>query len=491
MIEAVPESETHRLYSVLDLLPGYIILLAPDHTIRFANRTFRELFGDPEGLLCHSIIHRTGDRCDDCPAFRVFETKQEVQWEWTCNQNNKTFKVHDHYFINSDGTPMVIETGIDITDWKKAENELLEKEERFRTMVDFTYDWEYWVSKDGLMIYNSPACERITGRSAQEFINDPSMLVQITYPEDRIALEKHILEELSDKKRVFSLDFRILTPNKEEHWIGHICQPVFDSHGTYQGRRVSNREITERKQAEEALIHSERLAAIGRLVATLAHEIHNPLQALNNCIELVMDFPLDADERQSYLETIREEIERLSQISVGILDFARLREVRRVPTDIFTALRHALAIANQQLRQGNIHVRLELTESLPPIFASPDQIEQVFLNLIINATEQMPAGGELTISVRKSKKFLEVRFKDTGDGIPPERLQLIFEPFFTTKTEGTGLGLAISQKIIRQHKGELSAKNSPEGGAVFSVVLPLKKMKSVSVEERANVRKPG
>jgi PAS domain S-box-containing protein len=460
-----------QVFSILDLLPGFAYLQAPDFTIRFANRTFRDLFGEPDGRFCYQILRGTSEPCQGCPTFEVFRTRQQKEWEWK-SENGRTYSVYDNLYMGLDDTPLVLEVGIDITDRKRVEDEFRQGEERFQTVADFTYDWEYWLGNDGRLIYNSPSCERITGHSSTDFMKNTDLLAEIVHPDDRVMMEKHLRDEIKSNE-VFSIDFKILTTGGEERWIGHACQPVFDSNGAPLGRRASNRDITERKQAEKALLHAERLAAMGRLIASLAHEINNPLQAMYNSMELVMDFPLPEEERQTYLKTTREEIERLMQITTGILDFTRPRDIQLKPIQVSETLHQSIALANEQISQAHIIVKLEISANLPIVLASADQLTQVFLNLILNAVQQMPDGGQLTITARHEGKQLKIAFADNGKGIPPDKLDLIFEPFYTTRKHGTGLGLAISQQIMEQHHGRITARNNPAGGAVFIVTLPI------------------
>jgi signal transduction histidine kinase len=303
-------------------------------------------------------------------------------------------------------------------------------------------------------------------------LDDPDLLFQIVVPEDREMFKNHQLDELLTNE-TFAIDFQIISKTGEKHWIGHICQQVHAKNGRIMGRRVSNRDITERKSAEQNLIRSERLAAIGRLAASLSHEINNPLQAIYSSIELLQGFSLEEKERKQYLHNIHFEIERLMKINSEILDFSRESNLSFQEISILPVIEHSLFLANTQLKHANITVKTDLPEDLPQITASSDQLTHVFLNLIINAAENMPEGGDLQISVIVNQNELEISFTDTGNGIPTDDLELIFEPFFTTKNRGTGLGLSISQKIIKRHQGTITAQSTPGYGSTFTVMLPI------------------
>ncbi|MGQ9710898.1 MAG: CHASE4 domain-containing protein [Anaerolineae bacterium] len=233
------------------------------------------------------------------------------------------------------------------------------------------------------------------------------------------------------------------------------------------------RDITERKRMEQYLIQTERIAAMGQLAAALAHEINNPLHSVWTALELVMDFPIEEAEKQEYLQAIRREIRRLMSISRRILDFARPSREGRVPLSIAEVIGHALDLVERELQSRRIQVRTDIPDDLPSVFGSREQLVQVFLNLFLNAKDAMPEGGLLEIAAHAEPTHMVVTVADTGPGIPPEIMAQIFEPFVTAKRDGTGLGLAISQGIIQQHGGTIAAANAPQGGAVFTVTLPL------------------
>ncbi len=361
--------------------------------------------------------------------------------------------------------------------YQASELALRKEEERFRTIADFTYDWEYWSSPDGSLLYNSPACERITGYSPQAFMESPRLLSQIVIEDDRPLFLNHLENEIQSAD-TYAIDFQILTKTGEKRWIGHVCQQVRAEDGRALGRRVSNRDITDRKTAEHTLVRSERLAAIGQLAASLSHEINNPLQAIYNSIELLQKFPLDEGERRQYLEIVRIEIERLMKINRGILDFSRISEFHLQQTPIQPVIERAVLLAATQLKHAHIQVEKICPNNLPPVPASPDHLAQVFLNLMINAAENMPAGGSLKISAGVKGDQVIINFEDTGSGISADDLELIFDPFYSTKKGGTGLGLAISQKIIQRHNGSISAKSVFGRGSVFTISLPIQPVSS-------------
>lgn len=262
-------------------------------------------------------------------------------------------------------------------------------------------------------------------------------------------------------------------PAGTEGWLEVYAFPRYDEEGNPTHVIEYVRDVSERKRMEQYVLRTERLAAMGRLAAALAHEVNNPLQGIGSSLELALDFPLEEAEREEYLQTVRQEIERLMHLTSRVLDFARPPQVERRPTCAAEVVRHALTLAGKQLQHRHIQVDVDLPADLPPVLASADHLAQVFLNLIINAIDAMPGGGKLSVVAGLAGDRIEVSFADSGPGIAPEVLATIFEPFYTTKQNGTGLGLSISHSIIQQHNGTITARNAAGGGAVFTVCLPL------------------
>jgi two-component system NtrC family sensor kinase len=232
------------------------------------------------------------------------------------------------------------------------------------------------------------------------------------------------------------------------------------------------------RKAQAQLVHSEKLASLGRMAAGVAHEINSPLTGIVTFGHLLLKkFPEGSEDRQD-IEVIIEQANRCSNIIKGLLGFARATSVEKGLVNINDVLNSSLNMVRHKVDFFNIKLVLNLDESLPPIKANASQIQQVFLNMIINASDAMEGKGTFTITTRKTidndKPFAEVEFKDTGQGISEENLPKLFEPFFTTKPvgKGTGLGLAVSHGIIQDHGGRILVKSSIGEGTSFFVRFP-------------------
>jgi signal transduction histidine kinase/DNA-binding response OmpR family regulator len=237
------------------------------------------------------------------------------------------------------------------------------------------------------------------------------------------------------------------------------------------GELAQSKQELERSQTQ--LIHAEKLAATGRLAASIAHEINNPLQAIQNCLHLVLNRPLTDEKKSRYLNMAQEEVERLITIVTRTLDFYRPSKGRPSPTQVNDVVEAVLALAGKRLEHGHVRVQRKLTPDLPQLTVVRDQLTQVFLNLVINAAEAMSEGGELTISSACEDNWVCVGFSDTGPGIPPDEVSKIFEPFYTTKATGTGLGLAVSYGIVERQGGRIMVDSQRGQGATLTVRLPI------------------
>ena len=265
------------------------------------------------------------------------------------------------------------------------------------------------------------------------------------------------------------LSVRMTPQGKDE--IGRLIVN-FDSMVGRLDRAKKELETFHFQQMERA----DRLASVGEMAAGIAHEIKNPLTGIAAAITVLKDDFTPDDGRVLIINEVLEQISRLDKTVNDLLFFGKPTVAEPTCTDINMALKKILVFAAQHRGGKNIEKRLELTEDLPPVYVDPKQIQQVFLNLFLNAVQAMQHGGVLTVQSGLSKvdgvDMVQVHVTDTGQGIPPQILEKIFTPFFTTKAQGTGLGLAISHRLIEQHGGRLTVVSDDGVGTTFTVELP-------------------
>jgi signal transduction histidine kinase len=220
--------------------------------------------------------------------------------------------------------------------------------------------------------------------------------------------------------------------------------------------------IRQLEESQRALIQAEKMAIAGRLTASIAHEINNPLQSVSNCLHLVERKELSLEDRQNYLGLAREELDRLMQTVQRMLDYYRPGALDRKPTDIHALLNKVITLMEKQFRDHSIRIHLHYAPNFPLVYVVGDQIQQVFLNLALNAVEAMPKGGNLIIETFYNHDHVKIIFQDTGPGVSSLKKKTIFEPFVSSKQGGTGLGLAISYGIITAHGGSLELLDDAE-----------------------------
>jgi PAS domain S-box-containing protein len=375
----------------------------------------------------------------------------------------------------------------------QADMELREAELKYRIVADFTHDWEYWKNLDGSLRYVSPSCERISGYRPEEFIRRPDLLREIILPEDRDLWDSHDCDAL-ENPGAREGQFRVMRPDGAVRWIDHTCQPVTDDGGKFIGIRGSNRDITERKEAEiqeqqhrEDLARVGRVATLGELTGSLAHEIIQPLMAIMNNSQAARRLLDNPDPDLGEVKEILEDITRGSERASNIIQQLRRHLKPGLPEltqlDLNDLVQSLIPLVSRQAAINHIKLMCELTKGLPPIAGNRIQLEQVILNLLVNSIEAINgmADGPREIVLqteREDDHTLRVSVRDSGPGVKPEDLKLLFDPFFTTKKEGMGLGLSISRSIIKAHRGRLWAAPNPGGGSALHITLP------VSQEER-------
>jgi PAS domain S-box-containing protein len=244
------------------------------------------------------------------------------------------------------------------------------------------------------------------------------------------------------------------------------------------GHVVILEDITEKKKMEEQLQQASKLASLGKLTAGISHEIGNPLASISSLVQELRSLTMESGEDKEFtsesLKTINSHIERIAKIVRSLGDFARISTKEKIPSNISEILDRTINLVKYDKRFKNVQLVPNI-DNIPPFRINPDQIQQVFLNLMLNSIDAMPDGGKLTVSMKMTDSSVEVMFSDTGTGIDETIIDRIFDPFFTTKSpgRGTGLGLSICYGIIREHNGTITVKSRKGEGTTFTIRLPV------------------
>jgi PAS domain S-box-containing protein len=264
--------------------------------------------------------------------------------------------------------------------------------------------------------------------------------------------------------------------------------PLRESDGAISGTVLIVEDISARVQLEEQLQLSEKMASIGLLAAGVAHEVNTPLTGISSFVQMLMQGSEPDDPRTKVLEKIERQTFRAAKIVNGLLNLARPARVESGAVDVNAVINDVLSLLEHQLRTGSIQVRKELAPSAPVVQGIEYKLQQVFLNLFLNARDAMPKGGWLTIVTRIDGDHAAIEVGDTGSGIPAEQLSRIYDPFFTTKDigKGTGLGLSITYGIVQEHGGAMTCESAVGHGTRFTISLPLAAARSLGTAAKSS-----
>jgi len=341
---------------------------------------------------------------------------------------------------------------------------VLQLEQRYRALFATVPVAIFTLDAAGLMRSVNPAARALGG------FGDPTpRLSDFLVPAERDYVERQLTAVRTGERREFVMQLR--RPDGVVREAAVLAVPSAGEGETVPLVLAIARDVTDEQRLREQLGHSEKLAALGRLVSGVAHELNNPLAGISALAQaLILDEPLEEGSLR-VVESIRAEATRAAQIVTDLLTFARQRPLRRTEVDLEALVREVIGAAGRRVGSWS----LEVAPGLPLVHADADQIRQVILNLLANAEQAMQAtGGEGRVRLGFDEEVVSVEVADTGPGVAPDVMARIFEPFFTTKPVGggTGLGLSISHGIIRAHGGDIRAENRPGGGARFWFELP-------------------
>ncbi|PKN76982.1 MAG: hypothetical protein CVU52_02435 [Deltaproteobacteria bacterium HGW-Deltaproteobacteria-10] len=366
---------------------------------------------------------------------------------------------------------------------RRTEIKLRAEEERYRTVANFTYDWEYWIAADGRYQYVSPSFQRITGYNITELTNNINFLATLIHPDDRSRVTEHISDP---GQHPCPFDFRIITNKGEERWIGHRCQQVFNDKGNSIGWRGSNRDITERKKMEEHIRQSQKMEAIGTLAGGIAHDFNNILGAIMGYAAMAQEDLPEGSSTRECVDEIWEASERAKFLVQQILAFSRHAQTEVKPLMIGPIVKEVVKLLRHAL-PSTIKVKQQINVKSTLILADATHIHQILMNLCTNAGHAMHEnGGTLTISLNQIEitsdylpghepmaagNYLELKVTDTGHGIDPAIINRIFDPFFTTKQQGqgTGMGLAVVYGIVHGYGGHIDVASKVGVGTTFTI----------------------
>ncbi len=371
---------------------------------------------------------------------------------------------------------------IDISERKRMERELKEANEFFMNLIESSVDGIIAADMKGNIIIFNKGAEVLTGYTAEEVIGK----VHITqiYPE---GVAKEIMRKLRSPDfggvgKFTPTQLTVVNKKGEEIPIQLSAALIYDgagkevaSVGIFTDLRPRLKMEKDIQEIQEALLQSEKLAAMGRLTSQIAHELNNPIYGIMNTLELLKTEIPPESKRRRILELSLSETHRLTEMLRNMLSFSKPEEEQRQPVHLNELIEGILLIVDKQMQEANVRVKTYFDEKIPPVMASTNQLRQVLLNMFKNAKEAMPKGGTLTVGTGREKDKVLIHIRDTGVGIPEELRSKIFEAFFTTKqkVKGVGLGLSVCYGIIKNHGGEIKVESEEGKGTHFTISLPI------------------
>jgi PAS domain S-box-containing protein len=403
----------------------------------------------------------------------------------------------EHRYIRCVGIPVVegeilkgfLGTAMDVTEQELLTQELERRQAHLTEAQRLTHtgSWD-WRLADRKTANLSEEWYRIYGFDPAQGAPTWEEYSERVHPEDRLKWMGEVERVIAEKAN-YDHEFRILLPNGRVKWIRTVGHPVLSDTGALEQFVGSSTDITERKAAEQEreklrqleadLAHVNRVSTLGEMAASLAHEIKQPIAAAitsaNSCVEWLSHEPPNLDRARAAAARIDKYGNRAAEIIDRIRSFYRKSPPQRELVDVNGIIHEMLTLLEGEATRSSIAMRTDLSAEMPKIMVDRVQLQQVFMNLMLNAIEAMKdAGGELTVKSELQDGLLQLSVSDTGVGLPTEKMDQIFSAFYTTKPQGSGMGLAISRSIVESHGGQLWASANSGGGATFHFTLPLK-----------------
>lgn len=454
----------------LDLIPDMCFVVSSDRVILDCNRKVGEMFGLTDSrkgsVPFYSLLTEDSPR----PLLTVLRTQENS------TEAEVRFRLPDGRAIDAllfirrveqEGGPILYVIARDVSEAKKKELDLL----RFSNVVHYTVNPIQITDARGRMIYVNPAFARATGYSKEELIGqNPSLIASGRHAGefwkgvwDTIAAGRVWHGEVENRKKDGDPLFTYL-----------LISPIIDPDGKVVGYLGAHRDITKQKELEQQLMHSQKMESIGTLAAGIAHEVGNPLASISSIVQVLLRTMNDEFARDK-LSLVQTQVHRITKIIRDLVDFSRPSNYQLQPTDVVRTVQDAVEIVKMSKKAKEHRFITEVTGEIPLLTLVPDQIAQVFINILLNAVDAMEGKpGEVRVRVSRDRRHVRVGIRDSGGGITKDNMAKVFEPFFTTKQvgQGTGLGLWVSYGIVKSIRGDITVESEPGTGTLFTVILP-------------------
>ncbi|WP_240948476.1 PAS domain S-box protein [Bacillus sp. RO1] len=443
-----------------------IVLVDNNGNIKRANPAASRAFELPlDDLVCsklHEFVPKKDKRVFS--IVKQFGAKGEIREELEFHMPNGQKKLLE-FTANKgiiDGYNMIIFRNV--SERRKMEKDLRESEQKFRKIFNNVMDGILLWDDRCDVIDANPNASKILGLSKEELMNNqlhwyiPKKQLKELQAQWRKCPES---EELSGELCLEGDGgVRIIEYSAKKHVIEGLHMTIF-------------RNITEKREMEDQLRKSDTLTVVGELAAGIAHEIRNPMTALKGFIQLLQN-SMNEDQYGMYFDVITSELKRIESIITEFLVLAKPQAISYQRKNISVIMKETLDLLSAQASLENVQFISSIEEGLPDIYCEPNQLKQVFINILKNAIEVMPSGGTVSVDIKTiADEQVLISFRDEGIGIPEDKLKKLGEPFYTTKERGTGLGLMVSYKIVEEHNGTIEVSSEVGKGTTFHIKLPI------------------
>jgi PAS domain S-box-containing protein len=489
------DSEIKYLLKSMDVSDRKYFIVSTEFVVLAANRFTMETHGkDIIGKLCHEVIYKSSHPCRNCPAVIVLKTGEPSLRPIQEEQKSPKWSSCRYSYPIKNANKVEALTLLDFHQSAREEIEVeLERSNSFlRNLILSSVDSVVASDMTGKIIAFNEAAAEITGYSQKEALEQ--LDIRNFYPEDgaRDVMKKLRSDEFGGKGKLKLYQTDILKKNSETVPISLNAAVIYEgdkevaSIGFFHDLRDELRMQSELENTRVQLLQAEKMAALGKLSAGVAHQLNNPIGGITLFAKLILEeYELEEGAKEDMFRILKE-AQRCKDTVKELLEFSRQTGHLIKPNNLNKALSRTLFLLENQSLFQNINITKDLSEELPDVPVDMQQMNHVFMNIILNAAQAMDGCGELTIktALDKDRRKACIKISDTGPGIPSENISNVFEPFFTTKEEGegTGLGLSIVYGIIQNHSGNITVESASGKGAVFNIELPLDRV----VDEKEN-----
>jgi PAS domain S-box-containing protein len=461
------------------------IVISPDYVILSANPPAYATFTESIiGRRCHRLLHLRSSPCPGCPATRLWQNQgQSESTPHASREGDDAACRHADFIDNKDTQRAMVIIDSQDPSLESLEERLRRSNSFLKNLLHSSVDGVIAADKKGKILLFNDAASEISGYSEEEALT--TLDIRDVYPDDGAykIMENLRSDQYGGPGKLKSYQIDVLRKDGTLIPISLNAAIIYEggretaTMGFFHDLREANRMKKELEKTQIQLLQSEKMASLGKLAAGVAHQLNNPLGGITLFARLMMEeYDLEEGARKD-LNRILKDAERCRDTVKELLEFARQTRHEMRPLDINRAIARTLFLLENQTLFQNIEIVRQLSTDIPDVRGDTQQVNHMFMNIILNAAQAMEGRGTLSVSTRLSDKgdSVVIEIADTGPGIPPDVLPHIFEPFFTTKEEGqgTGIGLSLVYGIVENHEGKIHAVNNTPGGTRFVIELPL------------------